>query len=304
MRKEKGASTFLGRPRQVILVVGLAICAGCPGRGGPPPDRDRLDALLQSPEATAYASLKSQAGGDALGDWDRAILGHLWLQEGETVRAISDLHGVNPRALDKFERRILYLMRGAVYYSRGWLSLAEKEFLEADRIELVPKEVNIEGENTEPILITDLLARGGLALVTPDRGLPTLDLGPLEETAALVGDRHVLSFVRAEIARRTGEREGLDAALEDLLEPATGEARAGIEAAVADLKADKEADLEVLTRPELLVQIGHHVLDPVLAGTKVARKVGETPGKAAEVHEKVKAPPPPPKPEGGEPDGE
>lgn len=281
-----------------ILAAGILIYTGCPGAGRPPPDEEQLAALLGSPEAKAYDARRAEAGGGDVGDLEGAALGYLWMRDRDADRAVFELRRVNARALKKFERRILYLLRGAAYYSQGWLTLAEKEFREAGQISLEAGEVNVEGTNTEPILLTDLLARAGEVLCTPDRGLTAADLGRLQEAAGLVGDNRALSYVRAEIGRRSGDLEGIELSLETLLVVAEGEVKKRIEKAISEIRAGGEPDLDFLTEPDLLVQLGAAILGPALPGTKAGGRAEEVRGKAADLLKEMKAPPP------GKPKGE
>jgi hypothetical protein len=194
----------------VAAVLTLGVAVACPGRGDLPSGEEALEEVMKSAQVKRYAAAAGKAGADDLAPLERAALGYLWLRDGESARAIAELEKVNPRSLEKFERRLFYLVRAVAYYGQGWMDLAGKEFREADLMRLDAAEVNLEGTNTEPILLTDLLARGGLLLAVPDAGLATVDLEPLESIAApLSGGQKVLDHLRAELDRRRGGSGGI-----------------------------------------------------------------------------------------------
>ena len=277
--------------RSFVALAGILLATGCPPSGRPPSDDAALKALLDSEESLAHEGRAAKGG--AVTPLEQALRGYLWLREDRTVPAITDLFGVNARDLDRFERRVLYLVRGSSYYCQGWFTLAEKEFREADLITLKVEEVAVEGANTEPILMTDLLARAGMVLATSDEGLATADLGRLEEAASLVGDQVVVSYVRAEMARRRGHQEDLRDSLERLVKAASGSDKASIEKALAELGEGKEPSLDFLVRPGFLLAMGQRLLGPVLLGTRAQAGGAEALGKARESMEKLKRPPPP-----------
>lgn len=270
-----------------IPLLAILLVAGCPRGRVPLSDEEALTALLGSEEATAYLSAASEAGGEALGPLERAALGYLWLKDGEVVRAVSDLHAIGPRDLEKFDRRILFLLRGAAYYSQGFYSLAGKEFREAGEISLKVEEVNLEGANTEPLLLTDLLARAGAVLATPDAGLASVDLGRIEEAAFQVGDATIVSYVRVEIARRRGDGDGLGDSLDVLLGVAAPAQKGGLEKAKADLEGGGEPDLDFLARPEFLLGLASRLLVPVLPGTRSGEKGAKALRNAREFRDKM-----------------
>ncbi|MCZ6601558.1 MAG: hypothetical protein O6952_00975 [Planctomycetota bacterium] len=247
---------------------------GCPRGGGSISDEAALQALLASDEAQAYATRADEAGRTDLDPLARAALGLSRLRDGERVQGISDLRGVSPRAMERFERKLLFLVRGAAYYSEGWYDLAAREFKEAVEITLKVEEVNVEGENTEPILIADLLAKAGQLLSTSDRELAQANLDRLQEAALLVGDPIVLSFARAEIARRGGARDELSLAIEGLRPIVSGKGKGSLDRSLKDLKAGRDPDLSWLTKSRFLIDLGAHLLEPILDATR-ARQPGE-----------------------------
>ncbi|MCZ6689848.1 MAG: hypothetical protein O7H41_09620 [Planctomycetota bacterium] len=246
---------------------------GCPRGGGSISDEDALQALLASEEARAYAGRADEAGRADLDPLARAALGLSRLRDGERVQAISDLRGVSPRAMERFERKLLFLVRGAAYYSEGWYDLAAREFKEAVEITLKVEEVNVEGENTEPILITDLLATAGQVLSTTDRELGQANLDRVQAAALLVGDPIVLWFARAEIARRGGARDELSVAIEGLRPVVSGEREGSLDRALKDLKAGRDPDLGWLTESRFLMDLGGHLLEPILDATRARQPV-------------------------------
>lgn len=283
------------RPPRTGLVLALLIAlpvasTACP-RGSKREDgAAALRKLLDGESAKRYEKKVAEVAAGERSALERAALGYLWLRDGRTLPALVELNAANPRELEKFERKLFYALRGLAYHGEGWYDLAGREFREAGLVSMTIDEVNIEGGNTEPILLADLFASGGLLLATPEEGLATADVSPVQDASVLVGDFRIAELAKATLALRRGDDAAIPGHAEILLRFAGDEAKKPLRKALDAAKGGGSPDWSFLRRPRFVLDLAGDMLGPHLEGTKAHAPGKAAFARAAEIRTKVGAP--------------